>query len=843
MGAAGILHEILKLRTTASVLLVGAHPDDEDSFFISRAALGDRARVGYLSLTRGEGGQNAIGPELFEPLGVIRTEELLQARTLDGGEQLFGRAFDYGFSKTLEEASRQWGEQELLRDIVRAIRQFRPLVVYSVWSGTPMDGHGHHQISGRLTPIAFRAAADAAQFPEQIAEGLRPWQAKKLYVGMGFGPFGGGPGTTTRVEAGDVDPLFGRSYVEIAAEGRSQHKSQRMGMPEVRGSLQSYLALRESPVPARGPETSVFDGLDTSIAGLGAAAGLPPGALKQELAEIDGAVSRAINGYAVLAPGNSVSALAAVLKAIRAGREAARSLAAAPPEARANADLLLAAKEQDATLALQGAAGIAVDFVSDAETAAAGESLTATARVFLSKPQLAKVTTVSVRTPDGWATEPVQPVKPGPGTFTESADQVDLFKLTVPADASPTQPYWLRVPREGRMFIWPSDAPGGEPFDPPLVTAVVRAEIGGAAVTLSQPLQYRQVDPVRGELRRSVDVVPAVTMTFASQLELVPIDARGKARRVTVVLQSNSQSPVSGSLKLDLPQGWIAAPAETPFALQRKGERATLSCMVTPSEKTAPGLYGLRAKAFVGGQVFDQSQQVVAYPHIQTHRMYTPALEQVCVLDLKVAPVKIGYIMGSGDQVPDALRRMGLDVVLLDEGALSTGDLSRFDTIVVGVNASSARPDFVAATPRLYEYARNGGTLIVQYQQQDYVQRNLPPFPAQMAARVTDETAPVTILAPDHPAFTVPNRIGMDDFAGWVQDRNLSAFTTFDPTYIPLLESHDPGEPPQRGGEVYARLGKGHYVYTAYAWFRQLPAGVPGAYRMFANLVSLGARR
>jgi LmbE family N-acetylglucosaminyl deacetylase len=842
MGTAGILHQILKLRTTASVLLVGAHPDDEDSLFISRVARGDHARVGYLSLTRGEGGQNAIGSELFDALGVIRTEELLQARTLDGGDQFFGRAFDYGFSKTLEEAARQWGEREVLADIVRIIRLYRPLVVYSVFSGTPVDGHGHHQLVGWLTPVAFHAAADPAQFPEQIAEGLRPWQARKLYRGTGLFAFGGGPGTTIRVEEGQLDPLLGRSYVEIAAEGRSQHKTQGMGSPELRGPLQSGLALLEPSAPTGPAETSVFDGIDTSITGLAAVTGLPPGALKQELGEIDVAVNKALDSYSVLAPGNSVPALAEALLSIRAARAAIRTVDASP-DAKADANFILAAKEEDATLALQGASGIAVDFISDTETVAAGESFLCTVRVFLAQPRMAKITTVVVKTPDGWVSESAPPAKPGPGTFPEVADRTDIFRLTVPADALPSQPYWLTVPRGGQVFDWPSHTPKGAPFDPPSVIASVHAEIGGVTVSLSRPLQYRMVDRVRGELRRDVDVVPAVTLSFDTPLELIPLEMRGKARRVSVVLQSNSQSPIAGSMKLDLPQGWTISPAESPFAFQRKGERTTLACMVTPSGKVAPGTYTLHAHADVQGNLFDRSLRVIAYPHIQTHRMYARAAEQICVLDLKVKPVKVGYVMGTGDQVPEALRRMGLDVSLLDESALTSGDLARFGTIVVGINASAARPDFVAEMPRLFDYAQKGGTLIVQYQQQDYVQRNLPPFPAQMASRVTDETAPVSILSPGHAVFTVPNKIGPDDFLGWVQERNLNAFTTFDPRFTALLESHDEGEPPQRGGEVYARLGKGHYVYTAYAWFRQLPAGVPGAYRMFANLVSLGASR
>ncbi len=841
--AAGVLQQILKLQTTASVLEIGAHPDDEDSAFMARAAQGDHARTAYLSLTRGEGGQNALGPELFDALGVIRTEELLQARALDGGEQFFTRAYDYGFSKTREEASRLWGEREVLGDMVRIIRQFRPLIVYSIFRGTPADGHGHHQLAGKLAPEAFHAAADPAQFPEQIAEGLRPWQAMKLYRNTGSSVYGFGPGTTARIEVGQLDPLRGRSYAEIAAEGRSQHKTQGMGAPEMRGPLETGLGLVEAGVRVKDGETSVFDGIDTSVTGLALLAGLPAGALQGELAAVDAAVRKALDDFDPRRPGKAVPALAEALAAVRATRESVQALTSASEYSRKEVDFLLAAKEREAVAALQAAAGIVIDAVSDVETAAPGESFGSTVRVFLAQPTLVKVATVTVRAPDGWQVTPSPAGAHAPGSIPEIADRAEAFALTVAPDQPPTQPYWLRAPRQGQLNPWPADAPRGAAFDDPLAAAVVGLEVGGVPVTLTQPLQYRVIDPVRGELRRNLEVVPAITVALDSPFEIVPLEMRGKARRVSVVLQNNSQSAVTGVLKLDLPRAWTVFPAESPFSLQRKGDRVTLVCSVITARNAEPGRYPLRAVAVSGSRGYGLSMRTVSYPHIQTHRMYAQASEQFCVLDLKVAPVRVGYVMGTGDQVPEALRRMGLDVTLLGEETLSAGDLGRFDTIVVGINASSARPDFAAAGARINDYVRNGGTLVVQYQHPDYVQRNLPPFPAQMASRVTDETAEVRMLVPGHPAFTTPNRITARDFSDWVQERNLYAFTTFDPRYTALLESHDPGESAQLGGEVYARLGKGQYVYTAYAWFRQLPAGVPGAYRLFANLVSLGAKK
>lgn len=847
-GTAGILQQIGKLQTTASVLLIGAHPDDEDSAFIARTARGDHARVAYLSLNRGEGGQNAIGPELFDALGVIRTEELLQARTLDGGGQFFTRAYDFGFSKTLAEASRMWDERRVLEDVVRIIRTFRPLVVYSIFSGTPADGHGHHQFSGKIAPEAFRAAADPAQFPDQIAAGLRPWQALKLYRGAGFGPGGPGmgPGATTVIETGTLDPVLGRTYAQIAAEGRDGHESQKMGVPEPYGSWQSGLVLLESKVQTTSSENSVFQGIDTSIPGLAALAGLPKEALHDDLSAIDAAVGKAVSGFDALHPARSVPALAQALTAIRAAHSHVPAVPGASEDARARADFLLGIKELDAERALVLASGTVVDALSEVETVNAGQSFRADVRVFLSEPSLVKIDDVLLEGPKGWRVETAAPRNPAsdswdPMQIRESADREQAFRITVPSDAPVTQPYWLKEPRNGWLYSWPPGAPHGEPFGPPLLHAEARAEIGGASVLVKEPLHYRRIDPVRGELRRNVEVVPAVSVAVDPPLVIEPRARLGEPLPVTVRLKSGSSDPVSGSARLTAPPDWKVSPPAIPFTLQAHGNATALVFTVTPPRGAADGAYSLRASALSEGRLFDMSQRTISYPHIQTHRIYAPAATQVRVLDLAVLPVTVGYIMGSGDQVPDALRRMGFPVTLLTDDELAAGDLGRYDTIVVGIRAAEARPGFVSANARFLQWVRDGGTLIVQYQQNGY--EKLAPLPGTMASRVTDETAPVTILAPGDPAFTTPNRIGPSDFEGWVQERDLYAFTTFDPGYAPLLESHDPGEQVQKGGELSARLGKGRYVYTSYSWFRQLPAGVPGAYRLFANLVSLGARK
>jgi LmbE family N-acetylglucosaminyl deacetylase len=839
-GAAGLLQVLERLQTTASALHVAAHPDDEDSAFIARVARGDNARVAYLSLNRGEGGQNIIGTELFDALGVIRTEELLQARRLDGGEQFFTRAIDYGFSKARAEAAAQWDERVVLGDMVRVIRIFRPLVIYSRFSGTSADGHGQHQLAGYLTPIAFKAAADPAEFPEHMNEGLRPWQARKLYRGEGFRPDPKTP-PTLQVDTGVFDPVLGRYYAEIANEGRSQHKSQDMGVIETKGPRQSGLIRLDASGVV---ESNVFDGIDTGVTGLASLAGLPDGALRSELQSVAVAAGRALEDFEPLAPGKSVPVLTEGLLATRAARAATRSVTASDA-AHAEADFLLAFKEADFTEALVRAASLVIDPLADRETVVPGETLTVTARMFTPEHARVKVIDAALKAPDGWTvvadstTDNNQGDNPFARFFRETPAYATRYRVTVAPDAPFTQPYYLDDPRDGDRYRWDDDDPKGLPFAPPLLISELTLEIGGVRIVVSRPVQHRVADRVRGELRRNVAVVPPVSVGLDSRLLIVPTGTAPNPQRLVVRIANHRAGGAAGTLRLALPAGWSSSPAETRFHLKAKGDRASAPFIVTAPGGRKAGAFAITAEAVVNGATHSTDLQEIAYPHIQTHRLYSPARAVAQVLDLKTAAVNVGYVMGSGDQVPEMIRRMGVPVTLIDDDTLATGDLSRFDTIVIGVRASETRPAFVANHGRLLEYAERGGTVIVQYQQNDYVARSLPPYPADMNSRVTDEAAPVKILAPDHPVFTVPNRIRAGDFDGWVQERNLYAFTTFDPRYTPLLETADAGEPPQRGGQVYARVGKGHYIYTAYAWFRQLPAGVPGAYRLFANLISL----
>jgi LmbE family N-acetylglucosaminyl deacetylase len=874
-GAVALGMALRRLQTTASVLHTGAHPDDEDSALIARLARGDGARTAYLSLNRGEGGQNRIGPELFDALGVIRTEELLQARQLDGGEQFFTRTFDFGFTKTRAESAARWPEREVLADMVRVIRTYRPLVIISRWTGTPADDHGQHQYSGYLTPIAFRAAADPTQFPEQLAAGLRPWQARKLYVSvLGQADKQASSDSVVEINTGQYDSLLGRSYYELAMEGRSQHKSQGEGALELRGPQKSRVRLLATAPEFKGtgrPEASIFDGLDTSIKGIAQIAGIQARQVTEPLTVIEQDAALALARYSISDPRATIEQLKAGLNHTRVLREDLERKLSGPQSegytfpARAEAAFLLAQKEREFEAALRLASGVRVDALADTETVAPGDTFNIAVRVFAPDERLVRIRELNLRAPGGWHVERTDAPAGNAalGFGRETPQSVAYFSVTVPMNAPPTQPYWLQRPRKGDMYEWTKDDPQTLPFAPALLQGEATVDLD-TPLTISQPVEYRVLDGVRGEVRHDLNVVPTLSVEVNPSLIVVPINPRPEDRPINMQLTVSSSLYGGDDVELSLVPDradapWRLPPRATTFHLSSRSPHSTIPIPLrfepaTTSPRSDGNPYvvsgALTARAAFNDKLFfDRTQRTISYPHIQTHRFYTPATVTMREFDLKVAPVNVGYIMGSGDEVPQALERMGLKVTMLNEQDLAAGDLTRFDTIVVGIRASQARPDFVANSQRLLEFMQQGGALIVQYQRPDYAKQNLPPFPAQQEvptknggttiARVVDETAPVTILQPAHAAFNFPNRITSEDWRGWVQERNLYNFTTFDPRYVPLLEAHDADEAANNGGEVYARVGRGHYVYTSYAWFRQLPAGVPGAYRLFANLLSL----
>ena len=847
-GAVGFGQLLKRLNNTKSVMMIGAHPDDEDSSLLAFLARGENARTAYLSLTRGDGGQNVIGSELFESLGVIRTEELLQARRLDGAEQYFTRAFDYGFSKTLTEAKEKWDEKEILCDTVGAIRKFRPLVVISRFSGTPADGHGQHQYAGYIAPLAVKAAAD----PMQCKGSGTEWQILKFYVEQGFRS---NEEPTLKINTGQYDFLLGRSYAEIAAEGRSQHKTQEQGGLELKGDRFSGLNLSESKIPKIQNEKSVFDGIDTSLANV------PKLFVKDEktvseytkeiFAKADKSAERALKEY----DPNNPQKIAPILIEGRKALNKLRidyNISSVSAENRKqwqetlkNEVYVIALNQiklQEFDDAIKSALGIRIDALANQEIVTTGETFLTSVRVFHSENPNVKFKEIKLNVLNNWQVLPAEEPKndsPFARFFRENADESEFFNVKVSSNAEYTQPYFLENPRDDYIYVWNNPIYRNLPFKSPFIIGGAAFEIYGETIYFGQPVEYRYADGVRGEVRRDLNVVPKVSLELNQDLLIIPKSDKAQTGKIILSVTNDSSAAFRGSANLKVPENWKVRQNFGIVQLDKKDESRSFSFDIEIPADAKAGSYEIAASVGNGEEIFTKTMHVIAYPHIQTHRFYTDAMARVEVLDLKSADVKIGYIMGSGDTVLDAIRQMGLNVELLNTNDLTNGDLSKYDTIVVGIRAYNVREDLISNNQKILDYVKTGGTLIVQYQRPDYVSNNLTPFPAKMAERVVDENAKITILEPNSPVFNFPNKIGEKDFENWVQERNLYSFTTFDAKYKPLLEAHDVNEPENKGGMVYAEIGKGKYVYTSYAFFRQLPAGIPGAYRLFANLLSL----
>ncbi len=863
----GLVEAALLLRQVDGakrVLMIGAHPDDENSALLATLARGMGAETAYLSLTRGDGGQNLIGPELMEELGIVRTGELLAARAIDGGAQFFTRAVDYGFSKSAEEAFLHWPREELLSDVVWVIRRFRPQVIVSVFSGTPADGHGQHQATGILAREAFRAASDPARFPEQLAH-VTPWQPVKLLRNVRREP-AGTPATV--IETGVFDPVLGRSWYQVAMEGRSQHRSQDMGAPQPPGPRATSLVLVDA-VRELAPGSPLFAGVDTSLAAI--AGQLPAADRARAAPEIDAyraAIREAEGLLGVSDPGRAVPALARALGHL----EALAQLAGPPrlenpalPMGRGGTEFgrVIAHHTEVAQRAVLAAAGIVVDARTGDALLVPGEETTLTVSVWnggryqvvLARPQTIASAGWQVSgltaAPDGRGGPP--PADPN-GTGIEPGQLATwTFRVQLPADTPPSVPYFMRLPREGDLYRWPDDPEvRALPIDPPPLQAgavlelVVEEGAEPTRIGVFREAPFVGVAQASGEFREPVLVVPAVSVAVDQPTMAWPL-GDPLPRRVVVRLRGEAERGVRGTVRLEVPAGWSVAPAAAPFAFTGAGEATSAAFRVTPPADSNASADAAERVLVVAqaedGRRWDRTVDIIDYPHIRRAAVLEAAEVAITRLDVQVAPgLRVGYVMGTGDGGFEALRQLGVEVELLGPEQVSAGDFAAFDAIVAGVRAYETRADLVATNARLLDFARAGGTVVVQYQQYQYAAGGFAPYPVEISRphdRVTDEHAPVRVLEPSAPVLTAPNRIGPADWEGWVHERGLYFLGRWDERYAPVLEMADPGEAPLRGSLLIAPVGEGIYVYTGLAFFRQFPAGVPGAYRLFANLVSL----
>ena len=812
-AAAVILQQLRSFAIMGSVLYVAAHPDDENTQVITYLARGRGYRTAYLSLTRGDGGQNLLGPQLGDVLGVARTQELLAARRLDGGRQYFTRAKDFGYSKSSEETLSVWDRQRVLGDVVRVIREFRPDVIITRFSPKPAPTHGHHTASAVLAVEAFRLAADPAAFPEQLRE-LRPWQARRIVHNVGLGAAAATPGAgiavagspanvpdgpgVVKVEVGGRDPVSGESFASIAARSRGMHKTQGFGVggpPVNEGSRIEPFVLLDGDAATK----DLLDGVDTTWNRV-------PGG-----AEIARSIDEAIAEFNAQDAASRVPSLLAIR----------RRLAAFPAEP------LVSDKREQLDRIIQACLGLEVDTVVDRAEVMPGETV-----------KLRHAAVARSRIPVRWTAVRYPSLHRAINKAVElrpNQPVVREISQVVPASTPPSQPYWLRTEGTAGMFDVDDPALIGRAENPPTFPLEYVFDVGGQTLVIAgEPMAA--ADPAKPGLRKRLEVIAPVSLRFIAGVRLF---APAASRSVTVELTA-ARARAAGTVQLDAPAGWTVTPASQPFRLAGPGERARFSFTVTAPAQLA--LAPLGASVEINGRRFNQQRVEVRYHHLPLQLLQPPARAKAVSLELATRGRHVGYLPGAGDDVAVALEQMGYEVTPLTGADLTPERLRGLDAVVIGIRAFNVRTDLGERLPALFAYVEAGGTVVAQYNTLDGLREGwLAPFQLRLSRdRVTDEHAPVTILTPEHPALTTPNRITAADFEGWVQERGLYFPDQWDERFTAILAFGDAGETPLKGGLLAARHGKGYFVYTSLAWFRQLPEAVPGAYRLFANLVSLG---
>ncbi len=856
-GAVGQYLALKSLQHNGSVLHVVAHPDDEDGAMLAYCARGLGARTMLFSITRGEGGANMISSHFFDELGALRTLEHLKAASYYGIEVFYSRAADYGYSKTLREAMSQWDNGlPILKDLVEVIRREQPTVIVSRFAGDPRDGHGHHQMAGVLSRKAFEAAADPQQFPEQIAAGLAPWQAKKLYVRAGSPWRKPEPGAwSIELPVGKYDPVIGKSYAQVARFGLGFQRSQGItGHDADAGSKSSYYRLMRTAgsttkdsIQSAGDsalttEESFFDNVDVSWSALLGGNSSGNSKIATELKAIDGQLQSLFEKWNPRTPQALIPAMCSVTKSVIRLRDQTRRLPAAD-----RALARLAKQLERATIRLSGIELKAWATDADGEEinfATPGEKLNIEIRLanqssseiqvpmFLWSLRLKHRDNELPRFAGGEISSPQPSLLPSESLAISHA-------LTIPVDAQITRPHWSREDIASPTY---DVRVGGQqrPMPRQPIEVSGRIRINGTPMDVLTTLEVRRRDPEFGNVRYPLSIVPDKSLSFELSKRIVPNDGEGFKTQLTV--RSNTKSPNSATVSLKLPPGWTSAPDTANVQFQREGDVSTVGFDVSVPANAADTRHTITAVAKSSAGEFSEGFETVTARDLDRMNVFHGATQQVTLVDVRVAGMpRVGYITGSGDKVAESLAPLGIAPTILSESDLAKGNLQQFDVIFVGVRAYAVRDDVRTHNARLLNYVRKGGVLIVQYQTPEFDQ-NFGPYPYVMGPgpeEVSEEDAAVTILQPQHSLFKFPNKITERDFDGWFEQRGSKFLASWDKQYTPLLECHDTGQAPQQGGQMIAQFGKGVYVYSAYAWYRQLPQGVPGAYRLFANMLSL----
>ena len=798
-NSAELTLSLKKLNVLGCALYIAAHPDDENTAVLAYLAKERLVRTVYLSLTRGSGGQNLIGAEKGDLLGVIRTQELLAARSIDGAEQFFTRAIDFGYSKSVEETLKTWDREKVLADVVWTIRTYRPDVVVTRF--TPkVGGHGHHLASARLAEEAFVAAADASKFPDQLVH-VDPWQARRLVWDV----FTSNPDNTAEttsspvtIDVGTFNSLLGKSYTELAAESRSMHKCQGFGSSPYRGSKLVYF----QHMLGERAKDDLFDQVDMTWSRVSNSG---------RVGEILSQASSTFN------PVNPAEILPQLITAYRLLNEG-------------EPNYWVKQKKGELGDLIRLCSGLWLEAIAAEYNYSPGSILNLTVMIVTRSSYPVIVEAIDLPFTDA----DLQPQK---HLYENQPISIEA-SVRLPTDIEFSSPYWLREKHSNSLYGVEDQLLIGRPEIPSLPVVKFRLLVGGERLTLKTPILFRWTDPVDGEQYRPVTIAPKITVKLKEKVYVFP---NSRPKNIQLSIHRHGTPLFTGRLNIRQPHGWSVTPSSILLELMEKDKESVHTIAVTPPTDSDVGSITFEIETD-GEQSVARNYQRIEYPHIPIQTNFPVAKAKLVRVMVELVDKRVGYIMGSGDEVPNALRQLGYEVTLLTGEKFGNSDLSTYDVIITGIRAYNTQFYLSKYHQRLLDYVHAGGVLIDQYNvSKNLVVDNLGPYPFSISRdRVTLEDAPVKILSADHQLLNIPNNITYADFNGWIQERGLYFPNDWDSNYETILSCHDPNEEEKQGGILYCRYGKGAYIYTGYSWFRQLPAGIPGAFRVFANFLAGG---